>query len=84
MCVGEVGGLEGGGVLLQCKECFKGSRGIFLSLLFGLSFNSTSSLRFALDKCNKCFDNLVSDPSGSPRRAWGYNGFTPRDLKKQH
>lgn len=58
--------------------------GGFFFLLFGLSFNSTGSLRFALAKCYKCFDNLVSDPRGSPRRARGYNGFTPRDLTKQH
>lgn len=58
--------------------------GGFFSPLFGLSFYSTGSLRFALAKCYKCFDNLVSDPRGSPRRARGYNGFTPRDLTKQH
>lgn len=46
--------------------------------------HSTGSLRFALAKCYKCFDNLVSDPRGSPRRARGYNSFTPRDLTKQH
>lgn len=55
-----------------------------LSLLFGLRLNSTGSLRFALAKCYKCFDNLVSDPRGSPGRARGYNGFTPGDLTKQH
>lgn len=70
-----------GGVPDQRRDCFQGG---FFSLLFGLSFNSTGSLRFALAKCYKCFDNLVSDPPGSPGRARGYNGFTPRDLTKQH
>lgn len=61
-----------GGVPDQCKECFEGSRGIFFSPpLFGLSLNSTGRLRFALAKCYKCFDNLVSDPQGSPGRARG-------------
>lgn len=66
------------------KEGIGGSRGFFLLSFLGLSFNSSGRLRFALAKCYKCFDNLVSDPWGSGRRAWGYNGFVQGDLTKQH
>lgn len=51
------------------KEGLGGSRGFFLLSFLGLSFNSSGRLRFALAKCYKCFDNLVSDPWGSHRRA---------------
>lgn len=73
----------GGGAWSSVRSVLRVPGG-FHPPLFGLSFNSTGSLRFALAKCYKCFDNLVSDPRGSPRRARGYNGFTPRDLTKQH
>lgn len=74
----------GGGAWSSVRSVLRVPGGFPPPPLFGLSFNSTGSLRFALAKCYKCFDNLVSDPRGSPRRARGYNGFTPRDLTKQH
>ena len=52
------------------SEGFKGSAGTLR--FFPLCPHSTGSLRFALAKCYKCFDNLVSDPAGSPwvGRVW--------------
>ena len=63
------------GVLGPARGVFPGFQGDFFFPPFleggTLSFNSTGSLRFALAKCYKCFDNLVSDPLGSLRRARG-------------
>lgn len=70
------GGAAGTGAegvsLTSVRSVLRVPGGFFFSPpLFGLSPNSTGRLRFALAKCYKCFDNLVSDPQGSPGRARG-------------